>query len=298
MFAGGEWTDSSSCSSRDVEQSELTTMGYQTGRVEVGGKDEDGEESMRVHVDFNERFPQPPVVFLCPEGEVGADYADVFGVTVIGDSVTEEGFDCNVGRMAKGECDGWGQNLQLNWLAIHSTSPLVQTMVVDVGDKDNDDESVTVKVRYDQQFPRGTRPVIYATCYGDDYPDTFAVCVQKSSRKNVSLNICRGIGGGWGQQLKVAVLATTMFPHCKIDCGQGEGDRDVAFPELNFPGEFYTRPTIFAMGYHQQGSDYPDAFVCSPANVTNSNFQMNLQRGNPDENSWGQMMRCQAIFLP
>jgi len=298
MFAGGEWTDSSECSSQDCEQSDLTTMNYQTGRVEVGGKEEDGEESMRVHVDFNSSFPETPKVFVCPEGEVDQDYGDVFGVTVIEDSVTEDGFDVNVGRMAKQECNGWGQNLQLNWLAVVSNSPLVQVVVAEVGGKDEDGESVTVKVRFPQQFPRGCRPVIYATCYGEDYPDTFAVCVQKNSRKNVSLNICRGIGGGWGQNLKVCVLATTMFPFCKVDCGPGDGERDVRFPDLNFPGEFYTRPTVFAIGYHEQGSEYPDAFVCSPANVTRSTFQMNLQRGNPDDNGWGQNMRCQAIFLP
>jgi len=299
MFAGGEWTSSSECSSVEVEQRELTTMFYQTGRVEVGGKDDDGEESMRFHVDFSSPFPgEPPVVFLCPEGEQGQDYADVFGVTVIGDTVTNEGFDCNIGRMAKRENTGWGQNLQLNWLAVDSNSPLVQAEVIDVGPKDNDDESVTVKHRYGQQFPRGTRPVVYATCYGQDYPDTFAVCIQKNSRKNVSMNICRGIGGGWGQDLRVAVLATTMFPFCKVDCGPGDDERDVAFPDLNFPGEFYQRPTIFAIGYHEKGSDYPDAFVCSPANVTTSSFQMNLQRGNPENNGWGQNMRCQAIFLP
>lgn len=299
MFAGGEWTSSSDCSSVDVEQQELTTMMYQTGRVEVGGKDDDGEESMRMHVDFSTPFPgEPPVVFLCPEGEQGMEYNDVFGVTVIGDSVTNEGFDCNVGRMAKQETTGWGQNLQLNWLAIDSNSPLVQTCVADVGGKDDEGESVTVKVRYGQQFPRGTRPVIFATAYGEDYPDTFACCVQKNSRKNVSLNICRGIGGGWGQNLKVAVLATTMFPFCKVDCGPGDDSMCVAFPDLQFPGEFYTRPTIFAIGYHEKGSNYGDAFVCSPANVTNSSFQMNLQRGNPECNSWGQNMRCQAIFLP
>merc|ERR1719428_399610 len=100
-----------------MDQEALTTMNYQTGRVEVGGKDEDGEESMRLHVDFNTPFPETPVVFVCPEGEEGMEYADVFGVTVIADSMDENGFDVNVGRMAKSENNGWGQNLQLNWMA-------------------------------------------------------------------------------------------------------------------------------------------------------------------------------------
>lgn len=274
-------------------------MSYQTGRVEVGGKDEDGEESMRFHVDFNNPFPEPPVVFLCPEGEEGADYADVFGVTVIEESVTEEGFDCNVGRMAKQENDGWGQNLQLNWMAMVSTSKLAQVQLVDVGAKDDEEaESVSVKVRFRCPFPRGCRPVVFATCYGQDYPDTFAVCVQKNSRKNVTLNICRGIGGGWGQDLKVAVFATTMLPYVKCDVGSGEGDRDVAMPDLNFPASFATRPTIFTIAWHENGSDYPDAFVCSPANVTREGFQLNCQRGNPEENGWGQNLRVQAILMP
>lgn len=298
MFAGGEWTDSSSCSSDEMEQEELTTMNYQTGRVEVGGKDEDGEESMRLHVEFNTAFPEPPVVFVCPEGEQGQEYADVFGCTVIGDSVTEEGFDVNIGRMAKGDNDGWGQNLQLNWMAINSTSKLAQTRVVEVGSKDDDEESISVRVRFKCPFPRGCRPVIFATCYGEDYPDTFAVCVQKNSRKNCTLNICRGIGGGWGQNLRVAVFATTMFPYVKCSVGPGEGDRDVGIPDLEFPATFATRPTIFTAAWHVNGSDYPDAFVCSPANVTRSGFQLNVQRGNMDENGWGQDLRVQAILMP
>jgi len=293
-------TSESECSSNELEEEERTNLSYQTGRVEVGGKDNDGEESMRIEVEFNHPFAGDlPVVFVCPEGQVGADYADVFGATVIEDSITNTGFNVNIGRMAKREDSGWGQNLQLNWLAVDSNSPLLQTVVVEAGSKDDEDsESLGVEVRFPRPFPAGVKPAIFATCYGADYPDTFAVCVQHSSRKRAHLNVCRGVGGGWGQPLKIAVLATNILPNIVIECGPGEGERDVAFPNLEFPGGNKRRPMIFTTALHQRGSRYPDAFVCSPANVTNDGFQMNLQRGNPQENDWGQNVRAQVILIP
>lgn len=300
MWGNVEFTSESECTSCEVEE-ELTNLQYQTGRVEVGAKENDGEESMRIEINFNHDFQgeDAPVVFVCPEGEPGQDYADVFGATVIEESVSHSGFNVNIGRMAKQESFGWGQNLHLNWIAVDSNSPLLQTVIVEAGPKEDEDaESIGVEVRFPQPFPHGRKPAVFATCYGADYPDTFAVCVQHSSRKRAHLNICRGIGGGWGQNVKVAVLATNIFPSVLFDCGSGEGERDVAFPELEFPGGMARKPMLFTVGVHAQGSRFPDAFVCSPANVTNTSFQMNLQRGHPVHNGWGQNLRAQVILIP
>jgi len=298
------WTDESSCSSVDFEE-EVTTLEYQAGRVEVGGKDEDGEESMRWEIEFNRAFNEGvvPVVFVCPEGEVGRDCKDVFGVTVIENTISNSGFHVNVGRMAKRESYGWGQNLSLNWLAVDSTSPLLQAVVVDVGSKDDEgDESKGVEVRFPRPFPGGAKPAVFATAYGQDYPDTFAVCCQHSSKKRAHLNVCRGVGGGWGQNLRVAVLATTMFPAQMFELGgvDDDGERDKGFEGLTFPegGLTKRRPCIFTCALHQAGSRYPDAFVCSPGNVTAQNFQLNIQRGNPECHGWGQNVRVQAILIP
>jgi len=303
MWGNNEWTSESSCSSMEMDQEELTTLHYQSGRVEVGDKEEDGEESMRFHVDFNQPFNNVPVIFVCPEGEVGEDHPDVFGVTVIKDSVTEEGFDVNVGRMAKMHNHGWGQNLQLNWLAVDSNSAMLQAMVVEVGAKDDDDvESVNVDVKFPKPFPRGVKPAVFCTAYGEDYGDTFACCVQRTSCKKAHINVCRGICVGWGQNLEVAVLATTLFPcmTCELGPNEEEDFRDVGFKDIDYPidGGFKRRPLIFTAPLHAKKSDYPDAFVASPANVTHSCFNINVQRGNRDCNTWGQDLRCSAILIP
>ena len=51
MWGNADFSESE-CSSIELEGEELTTLHYQTGRVEVGDKDEDGEESMRFSVEF------------------------------------------------------------------------------------------------------------------------------------------------------------------------------------------------------------------------------------------------------
>lgn len=301
MWGQTEWSDESSCSSVECEAEELTTLHYQSGRIEIGGKDEDGEESMRFRVDFNCPFNSTPTIFLCPEGEIGADYADVFGVTVIRDTVDTEGFECNIGRMAKKENFGWGQNLQLNWLAVDSNSSLLQTTIVMAGPKEDEDaESISVEARFPRPFPRGTKPAVFCTAYGGDHPDTFACSIQHTGTKRCHINICRGIGGGWGQHVEVAVLATTIFPCTTLELGDNGDERDCAYRDLDFPieGGFRRRPLILTMPVHQSGSGYPDAFVASPANVTESSFQLNVQRGNPDENGWGQNLRCTSILIP
>lgn len=278
-------------------------MHFQSGRVEVGEKEDDGEESMRFEVNFNNPFTSVPVVFVCPEGQPEAVMSDVFGVTVIQDSVSEEGFHVNVGRMAKGETSGWDQSLQINWIAVDSNSPLLQAAVYDVGPKEDEEaESVECNVRFPRAFPRGSKPAVYATCYGGDYPDTFAVCVQYSTTKKAQLNICRGNGEIWDQELKVAVLATTLFPCQTYEVGSAEDNEDacLAFPEISLPGggEMSRRPVIFTVALHEKGSRYEDAFVCSPGNVTTSGYQINLQRCHPEINSWEQNLRLQCIMIP
>merc|ERR1712156_778890 len=75
-----------------------------------------------------------------------------------------------------------------NWLAVDSNSPLLQTVVVHAGHKDDDEhESLGVEVRFPRPFPRNAKPAVFATAYGEDYPDTFSVCVQHSSRKRARI---------------------------------------------------------------------------------------------------------------
>jgi len=301
---GGDWTSESDCTSADQAEDYDTVLNFQSGKVEVGSKDDDGDDSMRVEVAFNKPFAGIPVVFLCPEGEPGGEYSDVFGACVIEESVSEEGFHANVARFSKRDTTGWGQEISLNWLAVDSNSPLLQASVHDVGTKrtgNDEEESVEVQVRFPQPFPRGCKPAVFATCYCGDKEDAFSVCVQYSATKKATLNVCRSNGYGWKQDLRVAVLATTLFPCCNYDVGPSEGeDKVLPFTELTHPGgnDLKRKPMLFTVAVHQQGSRYNDSFVCSPANVGTENFQINLLRNNLEEDGWGQNLRLQAIMIP
>jgi len=300
MWGEAEWSDSE-CSSVECAE-EKSNVSYQTGRVEVGGKPEDNEdESVRFHVDFNNPFNETPVVFLCPEGE--GDYADVFATTVIEETVSPDGFDFNVGRMSKGDCSGWGQNLAMNWLAVSSNSPLMQTMIIEAGPKEDEgEESLRCEGRFPQPFPKGYpyRPSLICQAYGADYPDTFACCIRRSGQKKVHLNVCRTNGGGWGQEVKIAVLGTYMFPMTRVEIGPNEDEetRDCTIGGLNYPLPCARTPTIFTTIRHEGRSDYGDAFTCSPCSINNEGFQLNFQRGNRECNSWGQNLTCEVTLIP
>ena len=69
-----------------------------------------------VTVLFNQPFTKSPKIVVTPRG--GA-YDDVFAATLT--SVTSAGFRVNIVRL--GGSFGWGQDLQLDWLAVVPPPP-------------------------------------------------------------------------------------------------------------------------------------------------------------------------------
>jgi hypothetical protein len=284
--------------SSDFECGGLSDCMYQSGRVEVGNKDEDGEESKRIRVDFSFPFPWTPTIVCCAEGEAGTDYGDCFSVTVVNPS--ESGFEANVGRQHL-ENNGWGQNAQLNWFAVlRRDTELIQTGVGDVGNNEDDEQSKVVKIKFHPAFPKDSKPVVMASALGGDYPDAFSCCVRRVTRKTAEIVVARTNQQhrSWGQELQVNWVATTCFPSMRWHMGDYDGDDSSKTQWVEYPGKYKRIPMVFSVPQHEEGSDYPDCMCATVTNCSRDGFQVNVARVHEDTQGWGQQLRGYTIVIP
>jgi hypothetical protein len=86
----------------------------ESGVAQVGNKT-DVKSRMQVAVKFNTPFEAPPCVVANALEAGQNDYPDSFAVTICNVSTT--GFDARVRRVDLAE-QGWGQALQLSWVAV------------------------------------------------------------------------------------------------------------------------------------------------------------------------------------
>jgi hypothetical protein len=285
--------------SSDDEPEGLSQMVYQTGRVPVGNND-DEVESIRVQVEFEWAFRDPPVVICSVEGQEDTDHPDCFGCTVV--NVSEGGCEVNVGRCHK-EVLSWGQNITLNWCAVISKdTELLQAKTVEAGQKgDEDEDSMEVKIKFKTSFPKETIPKVICTAYGEDHPDCFSCTLRRVTRKHAFVRIARTNPNykSWGQNLQLNYIATTCFPSEVIEVGSKDSDdNSLTIPDIQFPGKFKKKPTVFIVTHHQSGSEYPDTFAVCSTNVQKESFQMNISRIHVDEVNWGMNLRADYIVIP
>lgn len=281
-----------------LEASTHSTFSYQCGRVTVGSHEGDAE-SMRVDVEYDRPFPDDvtPMVFCQMEGEDGTDWDDVFGCTIV--ATSNEGFSVNVGR--GGPEKSWGQQIGLNWIAVEaSNNPMICCMQVDAGACD---EGGTVHV--DVQFPlplsKGQRPFMLATCFGEDYPDSFAVTLKKITRHRASFNVARILehGSTWGQnvRLNVCYFMQGLFPTFRIDVGSSE-ENHIKIEGIEWGAPLRRQPIPFVMIQHppETGPGYMDSFISSITNITKHDFQLNVMRCDSD-GGWGMEARALVALI-
>lgn len=294
-MGGSDTSDSS-----DVEAEGLSKMVYQSGRVPVGPKEEDGAESIRVKIEFDFPFYEPPVVVCCAEGQEDCEYPDCFGCTVV--NITEAGCEVNVGRCHL-EANGWGQEVILNWCAMLSKdTEICQAGVEEAGPKEEEDpESMEVKIKFKPAFPKESLPVVICTASGDDYPDCFVCTLRRVTRKHAFVRIARTHAeySTWGQSVKVNWIATQCFPSGRIEVGPKDNeDSEMTMPGIEYPGKYKKKPTVFVVTQHQPESEFPDAFACCAANVQKESFQMNIGRIHKEVKSWGMNLRAHYVVIP
>jgi len=285
----------------EYEAESFSKMKFCAGRIDVGSHDEENE-SMRIEVEFEEgsfNDGDDVMVFCQVEAELGATYDDVFGVTVIDNN--SQGFTANVGR--GGHCKSWGQNAVLNWVAVCArNNPMVQTLQAHVG-SNNDGGPQQVEVRFEQPLAKGMRPFIMATCFADDYPDSFACTLKKVTRHRATFNVARinEHGCGWGQDqlyLNVLFFAQGVFPTYRFDVGSSD-ENHIVLEDNEWGISMRRRPIPLCMIQHPSDGDdsWGDAFITSIANVQRHSFQLNVMRMDADC-GWGMNARCVVALIP
>lgn len=289
------WTDEED--EVEVEVRPSSHLFYQSGRIEVGGFDGDSE-SMRVNVEFVNHFPEgmAPYIFVQGEGQENMTYPDVFACTVIGPSVTNAGFQCNVARV--GPDRGWGQNLVLNWVAMHADTPLIQTYQVEIGDN-NGGPVVNTHFNHPHGMASGLRPYVFTCPVGDDYPDSFVTTVKRMTSRGVHLGTTRVIDHGWGQNLRMNVMCISegAMPTLTLELGNGDSWNKVMNGQwgCNLP----QKPVALSTVCHMSGAapEWQDTVACCVANVQQHGFQINLGRADL-LGGWGQNLRANIVIFP
>mmetsp|Transcript_106616 Transcript_106616/g.229606 ORF Transcript_106616/g.229606 Transcript_106616/m.229606 type:complete len:199 (-) Transcript_106616:304-900(-) len=181
--------------------------------MDVG--DFDGSaESKRVEFEFETEFDRKPVLILTVCAEDGKSWPDCYAATVI--KANTKKFTANICRNKE---RGWGQNAKLYYLAVRSDNNThMQCGRVEVGTAEEGGKKVDIK--FDQAFPKGAQVAVVTTAHGKDYGDTFATTVRNIKRDRVSVQVNRvGENNGWGQELGMFWVATTMFPIQRFTIG-------------------------------------------------------------------------------
>lgn len=289
------WTDDEE--DVEVEVRPSSVLFYQSGRVEIGGFD-GSAESMRVSVEFANQFPEGmmPYIFVQAEGQEDMDYPDVFACTVIGPTVSHAGFECNVGRI--GPNRDWGQNLILNWVAMHAETPLIQTYQIEIGSCDGG--VVNTYFQHPYGMARGLRPYVFTCPVGDDYPDSFVTTIKRSTSHGVNLGTTRVIDNGWGQNLRMNVMCVSegAMPTLSLELGNADSWNKVMNGAWGC--QLPQKPVALSMICHQSGAapEWQDTVACCVANVQPHGFQINLGRADVAGAGWGQNLRANIVIFP
>ena len=97
-----------------IRHSDATHPKIRMGVAAIGSQ---GNQSELVReVSFGHTFDRVPVVVANARTEAGRSYNDTFSVTV--KSISTTSFTVIICRTGGNRCFGWGQNLQLDWVAV------------------------------------------------------------------------------------------------------------------------------------------------------------------------------------
>jgi hypothetical protein len=174
----------------------------QSGRATVGSQS--GTALKGIGVTFPQAFAGTPHVLLTAHG---GNYPDTFVVTTT--SITPSGFTANVMRTDYN--GGWGQSLQLDWMAFDTLDDLTaayqaQGGTADVGAQSNGTSYKSIPLSFPQAF--SAPPTVLLTARGGSYVDTFAVTATQVTATGLQANVVRwDYPSNWGQDLHLDWIA-------------------------------------------------------------------------------------------
>lgn len=115
-------------------------------------------------------------------------------------------------------------------------------------------------------------------------------------RDRVKVQVNRVHEEGWGQNLKIFWIATTLFPVDKFKIGAHDGDEEVKTLWRDFEHKYKKKPVVLVVPVHEKDTDWTDTYTTSVINVKKTGFQLNCSR--LKEKNWGMDLRAMAVIIP
>lgn len=173
---------------------------------------------------------------------------------------------------------------------------------VEVGSKDDEDESKRVEVTFPRAFAGDGEPVVVLCGEGEagtTYGDCFSACVVETTNEGFKANFGRQHPSvrSWGQNAQMNWFAVKAKSSGLLRCGVAEvGSKDdeeqTKLIEIEFDPPFKMVPTVMATAL---GEDYPDAFTVTTRKITQKRAEILVGRTNPNYKSWGQNLRMNWV---
>jgi len=170
------------------------------GVLECGAHEGSEGESLEVKIKFGRKFPKKPRVIATAYGE---DYPDSFSVAL--KKVTKQSAVVVIARTHP-QHTGWGQNLQLNWVA----STTLPCMEVDLGPFDDaEGDTQATSLKWEKSVDKA--PIAFAMPLHEKkskHQDVMAATVAAVTEEGFQLNMSRVHTNalGWGQDLRAHII--------------------------------------------------------------------------------------------
>jgi len=181
---------------------------------------------------------------------------------------------------------------------LHSTFTM-QSGRVDVGNHEEDAESMRVSVEYDQAFSEdGPLPMVFVQAEGElgmTYGDVFGCTVVEQRHDGFEVNVGRhGETKSWGQTVGLNYIAVVAVKHPLVQTVQlsagSQDDEGSVTVDYRFPMPIPKGCAPFVMATCV-GDDYPDAFSVTLKALTRHKCRFAIARLRCPGEGWGQDVR-------
>jgi len=171
---------------------------------------------------------------------------------------------------------------------------------IEVGSKDDEDESMRQQVSFD--YPFTEPPIVIVSAQGEgSYPDAFGATVINPSENGFEVNVGRQHNEcqSWGQNLTVNYFAvvprnTELLQAGVVDVGGHDNEDESIEVEIKFKPAFPKNAVPILM-CSALGEDYPDCFSATLRRVTRKKAKVRIARTNPNCKTWGQGLKLNWV---
>lgn len=249
---------------------------------------------------FQITFPNGPLtsvpdIVCTPLASNASDFPDTFVDTIY--NVTATGFTVKIVR-ADVTLNTWGEQLQLDWLAYTTPSPISGIAMIGPGVVTG---VQTFNVSFGATFSSTPNVVCTPTGQvGSTFPDTFSMSIVNINPTGFSVQIYRedAPGATWIQSLQLAWLAFTNPSNVTGLQGglspiTANPNGGVTMTNVTIPTAFTAAPVVICNTITSAGQN--QTFANTVYSITNTGFSVTTARTDVFNGSWTQAMQLAWI---